>query len=126
MPESHKDSVGLANLTEEAGQYDFMAKIMNRVTLSGQELSVKELNLLSVAYKNVIGAHCALWRIVSSIEQEEKSKGNEAQMTMIKAYRKKIKNKLAKICEDTPTILNKHLIPSTVGESKVFYHKMQV
>ena len=46
---------------------------------SDQELTVKERNLLSVAYKNVTGARRASWRIVSSIEQKEESKGNEAQ-----------------------------------------------
>jgi len=51
---------------------------MKRVASSDQELTVEERNLLSVAYKNVIGARRASWRIVSSIEQKEESKGNEA------------------------------------------------
>ena len=44
---------------------------MKRVASSDQELTVEERNLLSVAYKNVIGARRASWRIVSSIEQKE-------------------------------------------------------
>ena len=54
---------------------------------SDQELSVEERNLLSVAFKNVIGARRASWRIVSSIEQKEDAKGNEAHVARIKAYR---------------------------------------
>ena len=54
-----------------------MVENMKRVALSDQELTVEERNLLSVAYKNVIGARRASWRIVSSIEQKEESKGNE-------------------------------------------------
>lgn len=73
---------------------------MKRVASSDQELTVEERNLLSVAYKNVIGARRASWRIVSSIEQKEESKGNETQVTMIKGYREKIESELAKICED--------------------------
>ncbi|KAJ3967381.1 14-3-3 domain-containing protein [Lentinula raphanica] len=38
-------------------------------------------------YKNVIGVCCTSWRNVSSIEQKEESKGNEAQVSMIKSYR---------------------------------------
>ena len=54
---------------------------MKRVASSDQELTVEERNLLSVAYKNVIGARRASWRIVSSIEQKEESKGNEAHIS---------------------------------------------
>jgi 14-3-3 protein epsilon len=60
---------------------------------------------------------------VSSIEQKEESKGNKAQVSMIKGYREKTKSELVKICKDI--VLDKHLIPSAAcGESKVFYHKM--
>jgi hypothetical protein len=104
-----------------------MVENMKRVASSDQELTVEERNLLSVAYKNVIGARRASWRIVSSIEQKEESKGNEAQVSMIKGYREKIESELAKICEDILDVLDKHLIPSAAsGESKVFYHKMCV
>jgi hypothetical protein len=100
MSESREDSVYLAKLAEQAERYEEMVENMKRVASSDQELTVEERNLLSVAYKNVIGARRASWRIVSSIEQKEESKGNDAQVTMIKGYREKIEAELAKICED--------------------------
>ncbi|KAK2465990.1 hypothetical protein APHAL10511_001631 [Amanita phalloides] len=125
MPESREDCVYLAKLAEQAERYEEMVENMKLVASSDQELTVEERNLLSVAYKNVIGARRASWRIVSSIEQKEESKGNEAQVQMIKGYREKIESELAKICEDILAVLEKHLIPSAAsGESKVFYHKM--
>jgi 14-3-3 protein epsilon len=123
---SREDSVYLAKLAEQAERYEEMVENMKAVTSLGEELSVEERNLLSVAYKNVIGARRASWRIVSSIEQKEESKGNEVQVVLIKDYRRKIEQELAKICEDILEVLEKYLIPSAEsGESKVFYFKMK-
>ena len=47
---------------------------MKKVVKSNPELSVEERNLLSVAYKNVIGSRRASWRIISSIELKEEQK----------------------------------------------------
>ncbi|KAK6520324.1 14-3-3 protein [Arthrobotrys conoides] len=122
----HEDAVYLAKLAEQAERYEEMVENMKTVASSNTELTVEERNLLSVAYKNVIGARRASWRIVTSIEQKEDSKGNEAQVKLIKEYRVKIEAELAKICEDILEVLDKHLIPSAQsGESKVFYHKMK-
>ncbi len=126
MPASREDSVYLAKLAEQAERYEEMVESIKAVAASGEELTIEERNLLSVAYKNVIGARRASWRIVSSIEQKEESKGNDAQVTLIRDYRKKIETELGKICDDVLSVLNDHLIPSAqAGESKVFYYKMK-
>lgn len=51
-----------------------MVDAMKKVASLNLELTVEERNLLSVAYKNVIGARRASWRIISSIEQKEENK----------------------------------------------------
>lgn len=90
------------------------------------ELTVEERNLLSVAYKNVIGARRASWRIITSIEQKEENKGAEEKLEMIKTYRGQVEKELRDICSDILNVLEKHLIPcATSGESKVFYYKMK-
>ncbi|KAL6828632.1 14-3-3 domain-containing protein [Trichoderma camerunense] len=122
----HEDAVYLAKLAEQAERYEEMVENMKIVASEDRDLTVEERNLLSVAYKNVIGARRASWRIVTSIEQKEESKGNSSQVTLIKEYRQKIEAELAKICDDILDVLDKHLIPSAKsGESKVFYHKMK-
>ena len=62
--------VYLAKLAEQAERFDEMVEHMKAVGSMPQELSVEERNLLSVAYKNVIGSRRATWRVFSSIEQK--------------------------------------------------------
>jgi len=126
MADDREHQVYMAKLAEQAERYDEMVSYMKEVAKLGLELSVEERNLLSVAYKNVIGARRASWRIVSSIEQKEESKGNEAQVNQIRAYRQTIENELTEVCSDILNVLDEHLIPSAAaGESKVFYYKMK-
>lgn len=90
------------------------------------ELSVEERNLLSVAFKNVIGSRRAAWRIISSIEQKEDQNGHERNAKIVSEYRNSIEAELKKICHDILDLLDKNLIPSAKsGESKVFYYKMK-
>uniref|UniRef100_M1CR89 14-3-3 protein Lil 1433-3 n=1 Tax=Solanum tuberosum TaxID=4113 RepID=M1CR89_SOLTU len=117
--------VYMAKLAEQAERYDEMVESMKNVAKLDVELTVEERNLLSVGYKNVIGARRASWRIMSSIEQKEESKGNEQNVKLIKGYRQKVEEELSKICSDILEIIDKHLIPSAgTGEATVFYYKM--
>uniref|UniRef100_A0A671QIZ7 14-3-3 protein epsilon-like n=1 Tax=Sinocyclocheilus anshuiensis TaxID=1608454 RepID=A0A671QIZ7_9TELE len=115
-----------AKLAEQAERYDEMVESMKSVAGKDTELTVEERNLLSVAYKNVIGARRASWRIISSIEQKEESKGGEGKLKMIREYRQAVENELKSVCNDILDVLDKHLIPAAnTGESKVFYYKMK-
>jgi len=126
MADQREESVYMAKLAEQAERYDEMVEAMKKVAALDVELTVEERNLLSVAYKNVIGARRASWRIISSIEQKEESKGNEHHVAKIKEYRVKVEAELANICNDILAVLDEHLIPTSgSGESKVFYYKMK-
>merc|ERR550534_3410686 len=80
---------------------------MKSVTETGIELSNEERNLLSVAYKNVVGARRSSWRVISSIEQ--KTEGSERKQQMAKEYREKVETELRDIClrwlPETPALL---------------------
>ncbi|MCH84426.1 14-3-3-like protein D-like [Trifolium medium] len=103
-----------------------MVEAMKKLAKMDVELSVEERNLFSVGYKNVVGSRRASWRILSSIEQKEESKGNESNVKRIKHYRQKVELELSNICNDIMILLDEHLIPSTnIAESTVFYYKMK-
>merc|ERR1712039_233680 len=90
------------------------------------EMGVEERNLLSVAYKNAVGSRRAAWRIITSVEQKEKSKGNDQQAGFAKEYCKKVETELQKICDTILGLLDGNLIAkASTGESKVFYQKMK-
>ncbi len=68
-----------------------MVSAMKAVASLDVERTVEERNLLSVAYKNVIGARRASWRIISSIEQKEENKSAEDKVKMIRSYREQVR-----------------------------------
>lgn len=91
----------------------------------GIALNSVERNLLSVAYKNVIGARRASWRIVSGLEGK-----NDKKNEYITTYKKKIEAEMTSIIADVLQLLKAHLLHEEDDEShdfserKVFYHKM--
>ncbi|KAJ2288556.1 hypothetical protein IWW55_006480, partial [Coemansia sp. RSA 2706] len=118
--------VYMAKLAEQAERYDEMVKYMKAVAKLDAELSVEERNLLSVAYKNVIGSRRASWRIVSSIENKELNRGNTEQVERIKSYRAVIEKELKDVCDDILAVLKENLIKTAKeAESKIFYYKME-
>merc|ERR1712179_588887 len=123
---AREKEVYFAKLAEQAERYDEMADYMEKVGGAGDELSVEERNLLSVAYKNAVGSRRAAWRIITSVEQKEKTKGNEDNAKYAKEYCTKVENELQKICDTILGLLDNNLInKAATGESKVFYQKMK-
>uniref|UniRef100_A0A3Q1C4B3 14-3-3 domain-containing protein n=1 Tax=Amphiprion ocellaris TaxID=80972 RepID=A0A3Q1C4B3_AMPOC len=113
-----------AKLCEQAERYEDMAEVMKEITQKlKEELSNELRNLLSVAYKNVVGAKRSSWRIVSSLEQKCDDSGKA---TGFKEYRCKIEKELNDVCKDVLDLLDNCLIPNAkCSESKVFYLKMK-
>ena len=70
----------------------------------GLSLSPDERNLLSVAYKNVVGARRSSWRVISSIEQKLESQKDQKDIdtsrTLTQEYRSKVEKELAGICKE--------------------------
>lgn len=62
-----------------------------------KQLNVEERNLLSVAYKNVVGTRRSSWRVISSIVSKDAS---ETQKKIATEYQNKINNELRSICNE--------------------------
>jgi len=128
------EQVEKAKLAEQAERYDDMAEAMKKVTekKSGNKLTSEERNLLSVAYKNVVGARRSSWRVITALEEKQES--NEEKKQNVADYRRKIEEELRRICDEVLELLNERLIPScgdadqndpSESEAKIFYLKMK-
>jgi 14-3-3 protein epsilon len=115
-----------AKLAEQTERYDEMVVCMRKIVKLNSELNQDERNLLSVAFKNVIGSRRAAWRIVTSIEARENEKGAAENLPIIAMLRKQFEAELSAVCEDIISLLDSYLIPAAQGgEKKVFYLKMK-
>ena len=87
---------------------------------------VEEWNLLPLVYKNAIGSRRAAWRVITSVEQREKFKGEEQLVSHAREYVAKVEGELQKDRDGILALMDKKLIPSpSTDESKAFYYKMK-
>lgn len=124
-----KPEVFKAKLWEQAERYKDMRDEMKKVAMNNAELTVEERNLFSVAYKNVVGAHRASWRILSTIETKETDKPaeqrRENKVKMIKECKESVEKELQDICQDVLNVLDKLIPEQSEDDAKVFFKKMQ-
>ncbi|KAF0988626.1 hypothetical protein HZS_5002, partial [Henneguya salminicola] len=115
-----------AKLAEQAERYEEMAESMRKFVLESTEpLAISDRNLLSVAYKNVVGSRRSSWRSLNAAEQKSEELSLKQQVAL--EYRKVIANELVEKCEDIlgliPQCQARH--KSADYEDQVFYHKMK-
>lgn len=125
IPEKREQLIITAKLAEQCERYDEILVCMKRATKMNALLTSEERNLLSVAYKNIIGARRSCWRSVSTLEQKEEAK-REKNLTLIRGFKKQVEKELSEICADVLDLLDKYLIPAADNdESRVYYYKMK-
>ena len=103
-----------------------MAEYMQTVGERPAELSVEVRYLLSVAYRSAVGRRRVAWRIITSVEQKEKTKGNEQQELYEREYVAEEEAELQKICDGILAFMDNNLIPlARTEESKVLDYKVK-
>jgi len=119
-----KKLVELVRVSETAERYEDMCKFVRKLvemkSEKGEDLDVDERNLLSVAYKNVVGSKRASWRTLSG-------GFDDADEELLNKYKKLVEDELEAICNEVLELLTKHLCKNVEGngdETEVFYLKM--
>eukprot|EP01130_Rhizamoeba_saxonica_P006259 TRINITY_DN2494_c0_g1_i1.p1 TRINITY_DN2494_c0_g1~~TRINITY_DN2494_c0_g1_i1.p1 ORF type:complete len:238 (-),score=63.94 TRINITY_DN2494_c0_g1_i1:40-753(-) len=124
MSNDREFNVYQAQICEQAERYEDMINAMKSVVTNVSELTLEERNLLSVAYKNVVGARRASWRVISAIQQKEESRGTEY-TSLIYNYLQKIEEELVSYCTEIINLIKENLIKEgEPDETYVFYKKM--
>jgi 14-3-3 protein epsilon len=91
-----------------------------------EELTIDERNILSVAFKNVVGTRRAAWRVITLIERKENKKGTKQNAEKAKNYKQMIEKELTTVCQKILDLLNQDLIPECKSnEGQVFLLKMK-
>ena len=122
--ESRERLVYKAKLAEQAERYKEMKQYMSDVAKdkTNKDLSTEERNLLSVAFKNVIGSRRASWRVIQSIADSET---DDSRTKILDEYRTVIETEIETICEEILQIIDGLVANSEETEPKVFYLKMK-
>jgi len=116
--------VELVRVAETAERYEDMCKFVEKLVKmkseKGEDLDVDERNLLSVAYKNVVGSKRASWRTLAG-------GFDDADEELLKKYKQIVEDELEAICKEVLDLLTDHLCKNVKGngdETEVFYLKM--
>jgi hypothetical protein len=114
--------VRLAEMSERYEDMCFFARLMvEKKSAEKQKIETEERNLLSVAYKNVVGSKRGAWRTLAPDGDDD---GDGA---LLARYRKVVEQELKDVCHEILALLDNHLIPMVKGsgdETEVFFLKM--
>jgi len=119
-----KKLVELVRVAETAERYEdmctFVKQLVEKKSANKEDLDVDERNLLSVAYKNVVGSKRASWRTLSG-------GFDDADEELLNKYKALVEDELEAICKEVLALLTDHLCKNVEGngdETEVFYLKM--
>jgi len=116
--------VFMMKLSEQAERYKDMIKFAKDLVEVKQDMNDEQRNLISVAYKNVIGVRRAACRSLSAFEQKYENDGDAVKMS--EEYRGKVQAEVEDICKDIINLLDTSLLDNaTDDEGRVFFYKMK-
>lgn len=131
----------LARLIEGAERFEDMCQVMGKLVdlkhKSDVALVVEERNMLSVAYKNVVGQRRASWR---TLEGDKNDESDDAEVRKLKSqYKQVVETELQAKCQEVLKLLEEKLLKKDKDgkyvmvlekatdedvETQVFYLKM--
>jgi len=119
-----EEKIFLARVAEQAEKFEDMVNFLYQAidAKSGDDFTIDERNLLSVGFKNLIGANRGAIRTIGAIEQNPKyQKFGDA----LGSYKKQIEQSLYEQCMGIVSKVDQKCLPLAADdESKAFFYKM--
>ena len=142
MPTTVPELLFMAKIAEHCERFDEMVRYIKAlISLKQAEdkpvlLTADERNLLSVAYKNIIGTRRVSWRTLFTLEQKERESGDAVakdHLPLLTSYREVVEREIQGICDEVERVVADVLLPAAqaddlspeLAEVRVFYLKMQ-
>eukprot|EP00672_Neobodo_designis_P016353 CAMPEP_0174849478 /NCGR_PEP_ID=MMETSP1114-20130205/16169_1 /TAXON_ID=312471 /ORGANISM="Neobodo designis, Strain CCAP 1951/1" /LENGTH=250 /DNA_ID=CAMNT_0016083825 /DNA_START=65 /DNA_END=817 /DNA_ORIENTATION=- len=115
IPSDRRGLVVMAKVAEQCERYDEMLVCMKRLARENPALTLDERNLLSVAYKYVLGGRRTPWRTMERLDAS----------AAVQQLKEQMVREIGEVCNDVIALINDKLLPAADGsEAKVFFHKM--
>lgn len=128
---SDEELLSLSKTAEAAERYEDMCKLMrelcNRKSAKDEVPTHDERNILSVAYKNVVGSKRASWRMLSHYS-------GDADGSLLSEYKKIVEDELQEVCSSVLDLIKAPIdilkkidgdaMTADQNEDMVFYYKM--
>lgn len=111
-----------AKVCEQADRNEDMlvaVKSMTQRFLSDRPMSVEQRNLLSVAFKNVVGSKRASWRVLDSLKD---ATATDEEASILKGYQETVERELIDLCMELEDLIRDRDFEETDG--KIFFKKM--
>merc|ERR1719317_714205 len=99
----------MTKLMERVVHMKYADKDMKRKQ-NPEELGIDERNMLSVAYKNVVGKRRTSWRNLKTERESRSEEASPLPISLHDAYQKVVENELESKCNEVLHLLDKYLI----------------
>merc|ERR1719163_795854 len=123
--------VFLAKVAEQSERWDDMVlHVKEMANAATKSLDVEQRNLLSVAFKNVVGACRASWRALNAYEASPEIQTDKEMTSMLDEYRRShVEAELRAVSKEllgtVDALLAKEPESEDTAPSRVFYLKMK-
>ena len=126
MSSEREVTLFMAQILDQTERHQEMVDAMKTVINLDPNLNADERNLLSVAYKNIVGTRRNALRMIAAITNHEETRGNTARVEQLQAYKKTILEELEKYSSEVIALVDQKLLPvASTPEARVFYEKLK-